>query len=149
MNIAAPLGFKPNSSKERVESPVHRFFERHQNALYHAAHLLGGSDGANLVSKAAEALRRELALSRRTVGLLNQVKDILFLENVGDPDRPESGFFAEIDPADPVVEEICLLAEGLDEVLRASFGACANNGRAADATQLCRYSARSLALGDL
>lgn len=49
---------------------------------------------------------------------VNDLLAILTLEHVHDCDRDESGYFAEIDPADPIVEDICLLADGLRDVMR-------------------------------
>lgn len=120
MNIATPMALKPALPHERANFPIHDFIEAHQCALHHAAHLLGGKEGAGLVDMVADALSRELLLSRRTIGLLRQLKSLLFLEHVDDIERAEFGHFAAIDPADPVVEDICLLADGLQRVLSES-----------------------------
>ena len=119
MNIATPLALKPALLHERANFPIHEFIEAHQCALHHAAHLLGGKEGVGLVDMVADALSREMSLSRRTIGLLRQLKSLLFLEHVDDIERAECGHFAAIDPADPVVEDICLLADGLQQVLLA------------------------------
>ena len=42
---------------------------------------------------------------------LVELDRLLFLDRVDDPDSVEAGCFAEIDPASPVVEEICVLAD--------------------------------------
>lgn len=151
MNIATPLAFKPTSPRHQATFPIHRFIEEHQDALHHAAHLLGGKAGADIVHKISGALSRELAPSRRTAGLLKQLRDILFLERVDDPDRVESGFFAAIDPADPVVEDICLLADGLAQALRNSPTVSGLAGRAIDGngTQGPHYCAGVQKMGDL
>ncbi len=39
------------------------------------------------------------------------------LENVGDPHRTETTLFAELVPGSRSVEEICLLADPLDDLL--------------------------------
>jgi len=148
MNIATPLAFKPTPPREQAIFPIHRFIVEHQDALLYAAHLLGGSAGADIVHQISGALSRELVLSRRTTSLLSQLKDILFLENVDNPERVESGFFAAINPADPVVEDICLLADGLAQALSGSPTASALAGSAADANSTqgphCRASAQKM-----
>lgn len=56
-------------------------------------------------------------LTRATKKDLQAMLDILSLEHVDDFDRPEAGYFAAIDPADPVVANICLLTDGLRAAL--------------------------------
>jgi hypothetical protein len=41
----------------------------------------------------------------------------LTLQHVGDPDRIETQRFSEIDPELPIVDEICLLSDRLQELL--------------------------------
>ncbi|MEQ3672352.1 hypothetical protein [Pseudophaeobacter sp.] len=102
-------------------------------------------------SPSPSALSRELAPSRRTAGLLKQLREILFLEHVDDPGRIESGVFAAIDPADPVVEDICLLAEGLAQALRNSPTVSGLLGCSIDVngTQGPHYSVEAQKMGDL
>lgn len=96
---------------------VHAFFDRNQDSLRHSARLLGGYESMRLVDRIHESLQSDVNISRRTWLALNTLRDLLHLENVGDPDRPEMGFFAVIDPNDPVVEEICLLTDGLNAAI--------------------------------
>ncbi|WP_162617621.1 hypothetical protein [Yoonia maritima] len=151
MNIATPLALKPTLPHQQAVFPIHGFIELNRDALHHAARLLGGCDGAHTVDQISDALSRELAPSRRTSDLLKQLRDILFLEHVDDPDRVESGFFAAIDPANPVVEDICLLADGLAQALRNSPTVSGLAGRAIDGngTQGPHYCAGVQKLGDL
>ena len=113
MNIAVARKFTPVDPIEDRNSPIHRFFEEHFDALLNAARLLGGREGVNLVEEINDALSRDNDFTRRTVEHLRDLEDLLALENVGDPDRVETGHFALIDILDPVVEEICLLTDGL------------------------------------
>ncbi len=92
---------------------VRHYMGAHRDALWHAARLLGGYEAARNVGHIAEALERQVPISRRTKRRLEDLLDLLRLENVGDPDRVEMGHFAVIDPSDPVVAEICLLTDGL------------------------------------
>lgn len=105
------------ASGHTLPLPVHAFFDRNQNGLRHAARLLGGDVSMRLVDNIHEALQSDARIARRTRISLEQLLNLLRLENVGDPDRPEMGFFAVIDPSDPIVEEICLLTEGLTAAL--------------------------------
>ena len=50
---------------------------------------------------------------------LEALHALLTLTHVGDPERDECAFFAALDPADPVVEEICLIADALESTLDA------------------------------
>lgn len=93
------------------------YLEEHREALQHAAELLAGRRGAALVARIAEDLSDAPSLSRRCRRDLKDILDILALENVDDPDREEAGCFAALDPASPIVEEICLLTDGLRDVL--------------------------------
>jgi hypothetical protein len=151
MNIATPLALKPTLPHQHAVLPIHGFMELNRDALRQAAGLLSGCDGAHTVDQISDALSRELAPSRRTAGLLKQLRDILFLEHVDDPDQVESGFFAAIDPADPVVENICLLADGLAQALRNSPAVSGLRGSAIDAngTQGPHYSAEPQKMGEL
>ena len=96
---------------------VRAFVQEHCEALQHAAELLAGRRGSALANRIAEDLSDASTLSRRCRRDLKDLLGILALENVDDPDREESARFAAIDPASPVVEEICLLTEGLRDVL--------------------------------
>jgi len=151
MNIVTPFALKPNSLHEPPIFPIHAFIETHQGALQNAAYLLSGSAGASLVNNITDTLSREWVPSRRTIGLLSDLKNILFLEHVDDPDRIESGCFAAIDPTDPVVEEICLLADGLAEALRTVSNASAQGGCATvtKGAERSPYYAGAQELGDL
>ncbi|MFA8386651.1 MAG: hypothetical protein ACEPO2_13590 [Pelagibaca sp.] len=50
----------------------------------------------------------------RTMRSLNDLVDLLMLEHVHDTHRIETACFAALDPTEPVVEEICILADALD-----------------------------------
>lgn len=100
-------------------APVRRFVADHYDALWQAARLLGGYDAARLVASLATALASGASPSRLTRRQLYDLRDLLTLENVHDANRVEWGFFAAIDPADPCVADICLLADGLCDVMAA------------------------------
>ena len=58
--------------------------------------------------------------SRSLRGDVNRLRALLHLENVHAIDSVEAACFAAIEPDDPVVAEICLLADGFDEAISRS-----------------------------
>ncbi len=104
------------------------FVDGHQDALLNAAGLLGGSPGIRLGKTAFEGLAGPGTPSRRTMQVLYQILDLLMLEHVHDFSRIEAELFASIDPASACVEEICLLADQLNERLAVCRRAGVNEG---------------------
>ena len=102
---------------------LRQFVSDHQSALANAAGLLAGRKGVRLVDLIVEELQSHVQPSSRTKRSLNELLSILSLENVHDEMSDESGFFAMLDPADPIVSEICLLTDGLRDVLQAVMAA--------------------------
>ncbi|WP_417599341.1 hypothetical protein [Pararhodobacter oceanensis] len=100
------------------EFPIRAFIAAHREALGHAAVLLGGNRGAALINAIDTAFEQSGPITRRLTNLLLQLRDMLFLEHTHDMMLEDAGCFALIDPSDPVVEDICLLADGLDKALR-------------------------------
>ncbi|MCD1625704.1 MAG: hypothetical protein ACU0B7_07745 [Paracoccaceae bacterium] len=100
--------------------PLHVFIALSSDALFHASRLLAGSPGAKCVTRIVDALSKAEPLTRATKKDLQAMLDIFSLELVDDFYRPEAGYFAAIDPADPVVADICLLTDGLREALAES-----------------------------
>ena len=92
------------------------FLSEHDQALISAAELLGGASWYRRALRLLNQLHSSDVLTRRAIQDLEALRDLLALENVGDCDRDEAGFFASIDPSDPRVAEICLLSERLSEV---------------------------------
>lgn len=95
------------------------FAADHREALLNASALLGAKPGIRLAQSAIDGLFATDLPTRSTTRALDDLLNLLMLEHVHEPDRIESGRFAMIDPASPVVEEICLLADGLDDRLEA------------------------------
>lgn len=111
-----PTIAEPSPAQFAVK-PVMAFFSTSHLAIWHAARLLGGYESARLVDRCIGALERDQALTNRVQIMLDQIVDILTLEQVDDPDQPYMGYFAAIDPGDPVVEEICLLTDALRDAM--------------------------------
>ena len=98
-------------------APLRAFVEEHRQALIHAAKLLAGGRGEYLALEVTDALARGAPLTRRDMRHLHEVVDILSLENVDNLDSEESARFALLDPASTIVEEICLLTDGLRDAM--------------------------------
>lgn len=95
------------------------FLHDRSDALQNAALLLGGQPALRATQGLLEEVRASTALSRRLQRDLGKLHALFSLEHVHDPDRPEAGYFAAIDPSWSCVEDICLLADELAEVLDA------------------------------
>ncbi len=116
MNACTPIDTYFASPADPAE-PLRSYVASHFDGLWHAARLLGGYKAAQQVMSLAEALASGASPSRLTRRRIFELLDLLALENVGVPERVDMGFFAIIDPSDPVVEEICLLADGLSDAI--------------------------------
>ncbi|WP_292020647.1 hypothetical protein [Maritimibacter sp. UBA3975] len=97
--------------------PVIDLFRIQQAEIWHAARLLGGCDASRIVDTCAARLEANQMIDNQTGFLLRQVLGLLALEEADDPDKPFMGFFALIDPNDPVVPNICLLTDQLRAAL--------------------------------
>jgi len=100
------------------EIALRSFWETHNEALGHAAALIAGQRGARLVGEIREALAQPGPATRRLCQHLLELRDLLFLEHMQDEPLEETTLFDRLSPNDPIVPEICLLAEGFDEALQ-------------------------------
>ncbi|MDF1710247.1 MAG: hypothetical protein V7698_08755 [Paracoccaceae bacterium] len=96
---------------------LRRFIDENFAALHNAAELLAGRRGKKVVTTILEGLQNASAVDRRTWNALRDLLGILTLEHVHDETRVEAMLFTQIDLADPVVEDICLLTDGLRDVI--------------------------------
>jgi hypothetical protein len=94
-------------------SPLASFIVANCAALSSAAALLGGEDAERRAKALIDEFTLAPPLSRRLDRALDALEDLLSLRHVDDLDRLEAERFALLDPDDPVVEELCLLLEGL------------------------------------
>ncbi len=101
------------------DAPLREFVHAHHDALLHAAALLGGPTGTTRAQAVIDALLDGQTSARKLRGRLNDLLDLLTLQHVHEEGRPEAACFAEIAPWDPVVEEICLLTDGLSDAIDA------------------------------
>ncbi len=82
-------------------------------AICSSASLLGGSVAEARVHRLIDDVSLASPLTSRLERELDALENLLSLENVQDFDSVEAERFALIDPSDPVVEEVCLLLDGL------------------------------------
>lgn len=117
MKLDPKFIFATDSAHPIAPEPVLAFVAANHAGLWQAARLLGGGESSRLVDRCAELLEQDRRVTPRTRIMLGQILAVLSLEHVDDPDLPYMAHFAAIDPADPVVEEICLLTDELREAL--------------------------------
>ena len=98
--------------------PLREFLSGHASALLHAAGLLGGAPARRRTSRLLLDIMSADHLTARIQREIVALRALLRLENVDNDTCRESGFFAMINPSDPVVEQICLLTDQLDHALR-------------------------------
>ncbi len=102
------------------ETGLRSFFEARYHALATGAAVLAGRKGARIVEEIRSGLEQPGPISRWMAARLFQLFDILALRNVHDEDSEEASRFAAIDPADPIVDDLCLLTDELCQALRSA-----------------------------
>lgn len=108
--------FHVSSLHPAVQMLLAWIFE-HRDALASASMLLGGTPAQRRTARFLEELMNNGEMTRRILSDLSWLHGLLTLERVADPDTEEAICFAEINPEDPVVYEICALADGLADRL--------------------------------
>ena len=99
------------------EDAFRAYFQDNDEALGHAAVLLGGRRGARLINAVREELDHHKPFTGRLRRQLLELRNLLFLEYAYDEDWCDGTSFALLEPDDPIVPEICLLADGLGRAL--------------------------------
>lgn len=100
------------------EHAFRAYFQDNDEALGHAAVLLGGRRGARLINAVRGALSHHRPFTRRLRRQLFELRNLLFLEYAYNDDWGDGTDFALFEPDDPIVPEICLLADGLEQALQ-------------------------------
>ena len=100
------------------EHAFRAYFRNHDEAIGHAAVMLGGRRGARLINAVREAMDCRGPFSRRLRRQLLELRNLLFLEYAYNDDWGGGSGFALLEPDDPIVPEICLLADGLEQALQ-------------------------------
>lgn len=99
-------------TRQQILARVKSFIAQYDLDLQHSVLLLGGAPALMRLQR----FRRSLTSDPKSIRLtreLTWLNDLLSLENVGDIDREESGFFSAIHPNDPAVWAICALTEAV------------------------------------
>lgn len=100
------------------EDALRAYFQDNDEALGHAAVLLGGRRGARLINAVREAMDRQGPFTRRLRRQLLELRDLLFLEYAYNDDWGDGTGFALLEPDDPIVPGICFLADSLEQALQ-------------------------------
>ncbi len=87
-------------------------------ASFHAAVLLADRRGARLINAIRDGLGQPGPLTTSLRRRLLDLRGLLFLEH--SDDWSNTDFINLLEPDDPAVHEICLLADGLDDALRSA-----------------------------
>lgn len=93
------------------------FFQEHDVAMLNAAAMLGGPTAHRRCLRLLANIAESSVLSKPLKHELVWLHRLIMLEFVGDPEREETARFAMLDILDPRVEEICLQADRLYELL--------------------------------
>ncbi|SEK07450.1 hypothetical protein SAMN05444007_11913 [Cribrihabitans marinus] len=99
------------------ELALRSFLARHGEALGHAAALLAGNRGERLINAIRDGLDQPGRMARRVRCLLLELRRILLLDHAYDDAWDDTGSLAMLEPDDPIVSDICLLADGLHDAL--------------------------------
>lgn len=95
------------------------FFRDRSEALQNTAVLLGGQPTLRHTQRLLEGMSGARKLTRRLEHELCALHRLLSLEDVCDFDCIEAAYLAELDPASPITEEICLLCDTFTDHLDA------------------------------
>ncbi|GGH21020.1 hypothetical protein SAMN05444007_101495 [Cribrihabitans marinus] len=100
------------------ELALREFLSHHDEALGHTAVLLADRRGARLLNGIRDGLEQPGSITHGLRRLLLQLRAILLLEQAHEEEWEAEGCVALLEPEDPIVPELCLFADGLDDVLR-------------------------------
>lgn len=96
---------------------LHLFAQTHGQAMQHAALLLGGRPWLRRTQRLLDDLHDKQPVTRRIIRESLALLSLLRLDKVHEFGSPKAAFFAELDPAAPYIDEICLLTEALEEAI--------------------------------
>lgn len=113
------LSLHQSNQSETPLGLARQFAAEHREAMLNASALLGGRAAARRCARLVDDLRESPSLSRRLRVALVELHKLLTLDGVEDLDSDVAGHFAAIDPADPRVHGLCLLADRLRDLLEA------------------------------
>ena len=93
------------------------FFHEHGSAMLNAAAMLGGPAAHRRCLRLLADIAKSVMLSKALKHELVWLHRLVMLDFVGDPEREETACFAALDILDPRVEEACLTADRLFDLL--------------------------------
>jgi hypothetical protein len=96
---------------------VQTFLGKNGTALANAAYHLAGGAASGAVFRLIDDVRKARKLTSSHINCLCKLHALLFLEKVGDPERTETALFAKIVPGSRLVDEFCMLADRVDDLL--------------------------------
>ncbi len=115
MNSITP--FDMRVAAEAVRTPLHDFVEKNAPALRNAAAMIGGRGAVQTVNRLFDDLSTKPGIGVHTQRRVDRLLRLFELDDAG----VDNDFFLTIiDPTDPMVEEICLLADGLRDASQRS-----------------------------
>lgn len=94
---------------------IRAFMASHSEAVQNAAYLLGGQPALRKAQSLLDEIASSLVMTRRLVRMLLDFHALLTLQNVHRGDTIEAACFADLDPASPIVEDICILCGELED----------------------------------
>jgi hypothetical protein len=114
--------FSPTSSafsKDPSLKIVQLFFSEFGEATQNAILLLGGPNAHRRCLRLFSSLREANSLTRSFKEELVRLHSVLMLDAFDGSEDGPFDLFVAIHPSDPIVEDLCLLADGLLDLLQA------------------------------
>ncbi len=105
-------------SKDPSLNIVRHFFSEFGEATQNAILLLGGSDAHRRCLRLFTALREAKSLTRIHKEELVRLHSVLMLNASDESEDGQFDLFLDIHPSDPMVEDLCLLADRLCNLLQ-------------------------------
>lgn len=93
------------------------FVTRNYQDLVHGAGLLGGVGAQCRCVRLTARLRRADRMDRYCWRELRWLHDLFCLQIGSDPDYTDAPYFCDLSPDDPAVNDLCLLADALGDLL--------------------------------
>jgi hypothetical protein len=94
---------------------IRAFMASHSEAVQNATYLLGGQPALRKAQSLLDEIAPSLVMTRRLGRQLLDLHALLTLQNVHCGDTIEAACFADLDPASPIVEDICILCDELED----------------------------------
>jgi hypothetical protein len=113
---ATLISTRPQRAAADLES-VREFLAFHGSALTYFAYILGGGSASGSVFCLIDAVRTARCLTRSHVRDLERLLELVFLDDLPDPESAEAALFNVFPRGSGIIQEVCFLAEELDILL--------------------------------